>query len=152
MSEGEERGLKRKIEGFLSIVVFPSEGALFFFAGNGKDFIEGEEHRMGALAFDRAFVLWGRRQPPPQEGVCSATPLEYLLRYSWERLKPLPFCPNNFLNHCRLRLKPLPPLVLSNSPEHERQIGPKGQAFPETRTRLSDALDKRRLPALLPSF
>jgi hypothetical protein len=66
-----------------------------------KIFFEGEEHRMGL--FDRAFafVLWGRRQPTPQEWVCPSTPLEYLLRYSWELIKPLPFCPNNLLNHCR---------------------------------------------------
>jgi hypothetical protein len=45
LPEGVERGLKRKIEGILSIVAFPSEGTFFFLPGMEKIFFEGEEGR-----------------------------------------------------------------------------------------------------------
>ncbi len=57
------------------MIRFSFGGRFVLLPGMEKIFFEGEEHRMETLAFDRAFafVLWGRRQPPPQEGVCPST-------------------------------------------------------------------------------
>ena len=68
-SKERDGGLKRKIEGFLSVLAFPSEGA--FSAGAGKHFIEGEEHRMETLAF----VFLGEEDLTPYRGESLRLPL-----------------------------------------------------------------------------